>query len=111
MNQLKENFGAAEFDSLIIKDKEYSRKKRIKNYLILFAIIIIILCAIIIPTVIIIDNKKYKGGTIICKYKINSSEDRIKILNEEVLKDVKFRINGDLNEIGNSLYKFDHIGV
>ena len=62
---MEENFETEELENLVIKDKEYHRKRRIKCLLIWIPIIVVIAVAI---TLIVVFRPK-PDNKIICYYK------------------------------------------
>ena len=92
---MEESFENADLDNLIIKDKEYYRKKRIKATIIIFIIIIII--GILVGIFFIIKEfLRIKGGKLICTFITSNDNENIQIIN--INEDIKFSLIIDGNE-------------
>ena len=75
-----ESFDVVELDNLVIKNKEYRKKKRIKIIKIIsiiFAILIVIGVVLFIILTILANNY----GKIICDYKTDNDNENIELIN------------------------------
>ena len=105
MEEEKNDFDK-ELESLIIKDKDFRRKKNIKLLLIILAIIIFI--AIFI--VVLIQILKYKGGKIICVYETLNDNENILLIN--IKDDIQYElIVDDIKYDKNKYHTFEKSGL
>ena len=94
---------------MIIKNKEYYRKKRIKALIIIFIIIIII--GILVGIFFIIKEfLRIKGGKIICSFLTSNDNKNIQIIN--INEDIKFSLIIDGKEFDkNNYHSFEKAGL
>jgi surface protein len=88
---MEENFDNYDLENLIIKDKEYYKKRKKKCLLIWIPIIMVIVIAIIL--VIVLKSKP--DNKIICKYKINEKIENFILININNDIDYDLIINGN----------------
>ena len=107
---MEEIFENADLDNLILKDKEYYRKKRIKALIIIFIIIIIIGILVGIIFIIIKEFLRIKGGKIICSFLTSNDNKNIQIIN--INEDIKFSLIIDGKEYDkNNYHSFEKAGL
>ena len=106
---MEESFENADLDNLIIKDKEYYHKKRIKRLIII--IIILIVIGILIGLFSIVrEILKKKGGKIICSFITSNDNENLQIIN--INEDIKFSLIVDGNEYDKNIYhSFEKAGL
>ena len=85
---MEENFNCENLDFLVIKDKKYVLKKRIK--LLLIIIILVIIAAIIVVVFVVTKKPEINGGKIRCVYERTKNDENIRLINENC--DVIFKL-------------------
>jgi len=103
---MDETFYAQDLENMIIKDKEYFRKKK-KIFLSIF---IPLLFFIVILSIILYFTLRHIGGKIICKYETTKDNENVHLISKT--NDINFRlIIDDSSYSGNNYHSFEKAGI
>ena len=102
------SFENGDLENLIIKDKEYQRKRKIK---IIIIIVILLVIGILIGVFFIVrEIKRKKGGKIICSFTTLSDNENIRLLRTN--EDIEFDLIIDGTEYDKNYYhSFEKAGL
>ena len=103
---MDEELPNTELDNLVIKDKEYLRKRKKKRLLIFLSILLVIIIIIIIIILVL----RRKGGKIICIYRTTKDNENIRLIN--VNNDIDFALYVDDKSFSqNNNHTFEKAGL
>ena len=98
---MDESFENGDLENLIIMDKEYQCKRKIK--IIIIIIVILIFIGILIGVFFIVrEIKRKKGGKIICSFMTSSDNEIIRLIRTN--EDIEFGLIIDGNEYDKKYY-------